>query len=74
MGALAAVGAGVLFAEATPVEVIQVLKPDVHVKGGDYKKDQMPETPIVESYGGRVELIKLVEGKSTTGTIARMRG
>jgi D-beta-D-heptose 7-phosphate kinase/D-beta-D-heptose 1-phosphate adenosyltransferase len=74
LGALASVGAVVLFAEDTPVELIKALKPDVHVKGGDYKKEKMPETPVVEAYGGRVELIKLVEGKSTTGTIARMRG
>jgi D-beta-D-heptose 7-phosphate kinase / D-beta-D-heptose 1-phosphate adenosyltransferase len=74
LGALASVGAVVLFSEDTPVEVIKALKPDVHVKGGDYKKDQMPETPVVEGYGGRVELIKLVEGKSTTATIARLAG
>jgi D-beta-D-heptose 7-phosphate kinase/D-beta-D-heptose 1-phosphate adenosyltransferase len=74
LGALASVGAVVLFSEDTPVEVIKALKPDVHVKGGDYKKEQMPETAVVEGYGGRVELVKLVEGKSTTGTIAKMRG
>jgi len=74
LGALASVGAVVLFSEDTPVEVIKVLKPDVHVKGGDYKKEQMPETAVVESYGGRVELVKLVEGKSTKGTIAKIAG
>jgi D-beta-D-heptose 7-phosphate kinase/D-beta-D-heptose 1-phosphate adenosyltransferase len=74
LGALASVGAVVLFSEDTPVEVIKALKPDVHVKGGDYRKEQMPETPVVEGYGGRVELIRLVEGKSTTATIARIAG
>ncbi len=74
LGALAAVGAVVLFSEDTPVEVIKALKPDVHVKGGDYKKEKMPETAVVEGYGGRVELVKLVVWKSTTGTIAKMRG
>jgi D-beta-D-heptose 7-phosphate kinase/D-beta-D-heptose 1-phosphate adenosyltransferase len=72
IGALASVGAVVLFSEDTPEEVIRTLKPDVHVKGGDYKKEQMPETAVVEGYGGRVELVKLVEGKSTTGTLARI--
>ncbi len=67
-------GGGGAFPEDTPVEVIKARKPDVHVKGGDYKKEKMPETAVVEGYGGRVELVKLAEGKSSTGTIAKMRG
>jgi D-beta-D-heptose 7-phosphate kinase/D-beta-D-heptose 1-phosphate adenosyltransferase len=74
LGALGCVGAVVVFPQDTPVELIKSIKPDIHVKGGDYTKDKMIETPVVEGYGGRVEIIKLVEGKSTTGTIARMRG
>jgi phosphoheptose isomerase len=62
------------FAEATPVEAIQVLRPDVHCKGADYASKPIPERGVVEAYGGRVELLPLVEGRSTTSAIARLAG
>jgi len=74
LGALEAVGAVVVFDEDTPVELIGRVRPDVHVKGADYEGKDIPERPVVESYGGRVELLELVPGKSTTGTIEKMRG
>ncbi len=55
-----------LFDEDTPVEFLQIVQPDVHAKGGDYKTTDLAETPIVESFGGRMEIIDLVPGKSTT--------
>ena len=66
----------VFFGEATPCNIISQLKPDVHAKGGDYNPDdhkQMPEAKIVHDYGGRVEIIKFIEGKSTTSTINKIR-
>ena len=48
------------------------LKPSVHVKGGDYKKEDLPETKIVESYGGKVVILNFVEGKSTTNIINKI--
>lgn len=57
------------FAETTPVEAIETLKPDVHCKGADYANKPIPERSVVEGYGGRVELIPLVEGRSTTRTL-----
>jgi D-beta-D-heptose 7-phosphate kinase/D-beta-D-heptose 1-phosphate adenosyltransferase len=45
----------------------------VLVKGADYTKDRVVGADIVEQHGGRVELVSLVEGKSTTGVIQRMR-
>lgn len=74
LSGLSSVGAVVLFAEDTPMQLIESLKPDVLVKGADYTKDKVVGGAFVESYGGRIALIDLVAGKSTTGTIAKMRG
>jgi D-beta-D-heptose 7-phosphate kinase/D-beta-D-heptose 1-phosphate adenosyltransferase len=73
LGALAGVGAVVIFAEDTPEKLIQALRPDVLAKGADYREDQVVGGDFVKSYGGRVALIDLVEGKSTTGTINKLR-
>lgn len=74
LSALSGVGAVVLFGEDTPMKLIEAIRPDVLVKGADYRKDQVVGGAFVESYGGRIVLIDLVQGKSTTGTIARLRG
>jgi D-beta-D-heptose 7-phosphate kinase/D-beta-D-heptose 1-phosphate adenosyltransferase len=77
LGALESVGAVVFFGKAgddTPLELIRALRPEVLVKGADYTKDKVVGAEFVESIGGRVELVDLVPGKSTTGTIAKMRG
>ncbi|HYE62253.1 MAG TPA: D-glycero-beta-D-manno-heptose 1-phosphate adenylyltransferase [Phycisphaerales bacterium] len=73
LGALQSVGAVVLFSDDTPIELIRALKPDVLVKGADYTKDRVVGADIVERAGGRVALIPLVEGRSTTATIARLK-
>lgn len=72
LGALACVGAIVPFSEDTPMRLIESLRPDVLVKGADYRKDQVVGGPLVESYGGRIALVELVQGKSTTQTIAKI--
>lgn len=59
----------VLFEEDTPIELLGDIKPSVHVKGGDYTKEKLPETIVVEKNGGRVEIVSLVQGKSTTNII-----
>jgi D-beta-D-heptose 7-phosphate kinase/D-beta-D-heptose 1-phosphate adenosyltransferase len=64
----------VLFGDDTPISLIAAIRPDVLVKGADYRKEQVVGGELVESYGGRIALIELVDGKSTTGTIAKMRG
>ena len=51
---------------------IEALKPEVFVKGADYTVEQIPEAKIVQGYGGRIVLAELVEGHSTTATIARL--
>lgn len=61
-----------LFDEDTPTEVITYLQPDIHVKGGDYQADDLPESQAVKSYGGKIVIIPLTEGKSTTNLIQRI--
>jgi D-beta-D-heptose 7-phosphate kinase / D-beta-D-heptose 1-phosphate adenosyltransferase len=61
-----------IFDEDTPLELLEVLRPDILVKGGDYTPETVVGKELVESYGGRVELIQFVDGKSTTGIIERI--
>ena len=72
LAALSMVDGVVLFDEETPLNLIRALQPDVLMKGADYTKEQVVGWELVESYGGRVELIPLKDGYSTTGIIARM--
>jgi len=69
LAALESVDYIVLFDENTPLELIKTLKPDILVKGSDYKKDQVVGHRIVKSYGGRVALVDLVAGFSTTNIV-----
>jgi D-beta-D-heptose 7-phosphate kinase/D-beta-D-heptose 1-phosphate adenosyltransferase len=70
--ALATVDAVVMFDEDTPLKLIEAIKPDVLVKGADYKIEAVVGADVVASYGGRVVLAELVAGQSTTGIIQRM--
>lgn len=70
--ALRAVDGVVVFEEQTPEALILALKPEVHVKGGDYDPEQMPETPLVRSYGGEVVILPLLAGRSTTSILNRL--
>ena len=63
------VDAVTLFDQPTPLELITELKPDLLVKGADYRKDEIVGADIVENSGGRVVRIKLTEGKSTSNLI-----
>ena len=69
---LSAVSGAIEFLESTPVELIKILRPEVHVKGGDYDPDSMPETPIVRGYGGEVVILPLLSGRSTTSALRRL--
>ena len=62
-----------LFEEDTPLELIQAIKPDIIVKGGDYTPETVVGNDFVKSYGGEVVIIPTVEGFSTTGIIDRMK-
>ena len=72
MASLSPVDMVVLFAEDTPLELIQALRPLVLVKGADYSIDQVVGADLVQSWGGDVLLVELQPGHSTTGTIRRM--
>lgn len=62
----------VIFSEKTPEKLLDLLKPDVHVKGGDYKKEDLPETEIVEKNGGEVKILSFVDNISTTEIINKI--
>ncbi|MDD6218935.1 MAG: D-glycero-beta-D-manno-heptose 1-phosphate adenylyltransferase, partial [Selenomonadaceae bacterium] len=72
--ALACVDYVVIFEEQTAEAIISKVKPDVYVKGGDYTLDTLPEAKIVMSSGGRVELVQMVEGRSTSNVIKKIQG
>jgi D-beta-D-heptose 7-phosphate kinase/D-beta-D-heptose 1-phosphate adenosyltransferase len=72
LASLAMVDAVILFGEETPLDLIKKIRPDVLVKGADYRIDQIVGGDFVTSYGGRILLTDLVSEQSTTGTIARM--
>ena len=73
LAALESVDAVVLFAEPTPIELIEAIKPDVLIKGADYTLDQVVGAAVVASYGGRVHLATLTPGQSTTGIVERLQ-
>jgi rfaE bifunctional protein nucleotidyltransferase chain/domain len=72
LGALEAVSAVVLFDEATPVELLAEVRPDLYVKGGDYDMEALAETPLVRSWGGRSLALPFVDGYSTTALVQRI--
>ncbi len=70
--ALKSVDYVIIFDELTAENLIAQVKPDIYVKGGDYTLDTLPEAKIVQNYGGRVEFVKLVAGKSTSNIIKKI--
>ncbi|MBD1401022.1 bifunctional D-glycero-beta-D-manno-heptose-7-phosphate kinase/D-glycero-beta-D-manno-heptose 1-phosphate adenylyltransferase HldE [Pelovirga terrestris] len=72
LAALKCIDYVVVFNDDTPLELIHVLRPDILVKGGDYSPDDVVGKELVESYGGRVDIIPFVDGKSTTNIIERI--
>jgi D-glycero-beta-D-manno-heptose 1-phosphate adenylyltransferase len=61
------------FAEDTPTELIGRIRPDILVKGGDYDMQKLPETALVESWGGRAMALPFVDGYSTTRLVQKIR-
>ncbi len=60
------------FGEDKAIDTILLYKPDIYVKGGDLKVDDIPETPTVRSYGGEVKTLSLFEGHSSTNIIEKI--
>jgi D-beta-D-heptose 7-phosphate kinase/D-beta-D-heptose 1-phosphate adenosyltransferase len=73
LAALEMVDAVVVFSEDTPLALVDLLQPDVIVKGGDYSPETIVGAEIVTARGGRVVVIPLVAGQSTTSIIAKMQ-
>ena len=73
MAALASSSLVTWFDEDTPIELIRALQPDILVKGGDYDMRTLPETAVVESYGGKALAIPFVKGYSTTALVKKIR-
>lgn len=71
LAALGAVDFTVVFIEDTPAKLIEKVRPDILVKGGDWKIDQIVGADFVMSYGGKVQSLQFVEGKSTTKLIEK---
>jgi rfaE bifunctional protein nucleotidyltransferase chain/domain len=73
MAALESVDLVTWFDENTPLELIEQVRPDVLVKGGDYDMSRLPESAVVQSYGGRALAIDLVQGYSTSALVRKIR-
>ncbi|MFW6386448.1 MAG: D-glycero-beta-D-manno-heptose 1-phosphate adenylyltransferase [Bacillota bacterium] len=73
VAALEMVDYAVLFSEPTCSKLLQEIKPEIYIKGGDYTKESLPEWPAVVEYGGEVEFIDLVSGRSTSKIIEKIK-
>lgn len=73
MAALASVSMVTWFDEDTPYQIIDALRPNILVKGGDYDMATLAETQLVVSYGGRAQAIPFVSGYSTTALVQKIR-
>ncbi|MGH7197490.1 MAG: D-glycero-beta-D-manno-heptose 1-phosphate adenylyltransferase [Candidatus Omnitrophota bacterium] len=73
LGALACVDHLVLFSDPTPERLIRAVRPDLLVKGGDWKKRDIVGSGFVESYGGKVRSLPYIGGFSTTGLLEKIK-
>lgn len=72
VAALGCVDYVTIFNEDNPIKILSVLKPDIHVKGGDYDMSQIMEKDAVEKNGGKIVLIPMVKGYSTSALIRKI--
>ncbi|MFL5845872.1 MAG: D-glycero-beta-D-manno-heptose 1-phosphate adenylyltransferase, partial [Solirubrobacteraceae bacterium] len=70
--ALESVDYAIVFDEDTPSELIRALRPHIHVKGGDHTPDALAEAEAVREVGARIEILSLVDGRSTTNVIKKI--
>jgi rfaE bifunctional protein nucleotidyltransferase chain/domain len=73
VAALASTSLVTWFDEDTPLELIDQVRPDILVKGGDYDMSKLPETALVQSWGGRSLALSFVDGYSTTALVKKIR-
>lgn len=72
LAGLSSVDYVVVFDERTAENLITEIKPAIYVKGGDYRVEELPEAKIVKQYGGRIELIPEVQGRSSSNVIKKI--
>lgn len=73
LAGLEAVDLITIFTEQTPLTILNLVKPDIYVKGGDYKESELLEAKLVRSWGGDCKIIGYIDGVSTTQTIKKIR-
>ena len=73
LAARESVDMAVLFTEQTPVNLIEKIRPDIYVKGGDYEIDTLAETHLVKSWGGKAVAIPFLYERSTTSLLGKIR-
>jgi rfaE bifunctional protein nucleotidyltransferase chain/domain len=74
LAALAAVDLVTFFEEDTPLALLAEMRPDLYVKGGDYRMETLAESRLVRSWGGDAVAMPFVDGFSTTALVARVKG
>lgn len=74
LAALEAVDLVTVFDEAVPLPVLEIVRPEIYVKGGDYDMDAIEEARLVRSWGGKAVALPYIAGHSTSATVQRMRG
>lgn len=62
-----------VFADKVPLKAVELVKPDIYVKGGDYEIEDLPEAKIVHSYGGQVVTVSFDHDRSTTKLLKKVR-
>ncbi len=72
LAALACVDYVTIFEESTPEAILELIRPSIHTKGGDYDVEAMPETRIVRAHGGQVVTLQFTQGRSTTELTTRI--
>jgi rfaE bifunctional protein nucleotidyltransferase chain/domain len=73
LAALESVSLVTLFDEATPLELLKLVRPELYVKGGDYDIEALAETALVRSWGGDATALPFIDGYSTTALVERIR-
>lgn len=73
LAALSCIDHIVPFSEDVPTRLIEAIKPEVYVKGGDYTRDTLPEVPLIDAQGGEVHILPYLQDMSTTSIIERIR-
>lgn len=73
IAALESVSLVTVFADKVPLKAVELVKPDIYVKGGDYEIEDLPEAKIVHSYGGQVVTVSFDHDRSTTKLLKKVR-